>query len=169
MSTSNVDSSIVSSQAQNAQSTPGSTSLQHKKNSKSQNPNQVLKHIKYNTGQIKKIAQPATQYSSIGNSDTQKQLTEMSNNTVKQQPTTELSSSQHLTSQNPSHKTTTSGSEGLTNMVIASAQGSNNLNSSIKKGVSGANSSKGGANIRSSTNRSSGVPGAGDTKGSSSS
>ena len=34
----------------NVTGTPGSTSQQHKKNSKSQNPNQVLKHIKYNTG-----------------------------------------------------------------------------------------------------------------------
>lgn len=49
-------------QVHNSSSTTGSTSQQlqqqpqqHKKNSKSQNPNQVLKHIKYNTGQIKKI------------------------------------------------------------------------------------------------------------------
>ena len=40
----------------NVATTPGSTSQQHKKNSKSQNPNQVLKHIKYNSGQIKKIS-----------------------------------------------------------------------------------------------------------------
>jgi len=40
----------TSVQSQVASSTPGSVSQQHKKNSKSQNPNQVLKHIKYNTG-----------------------------------------------------------------------------------------------------------------------
>ena len=51
-------------------------------------------------------------------------------------------------------------------MVITS--GTNNLNSSIKK-VSGGNSSKGAGNLRTSTNRSSGMPGAENTKGSNSS
>ena len=92
---------MTSSQVHNATSTPGSTSQQHKKNSKSQNPNQVLKHIKYNTGQIKKINQPqGMHYHSIGNSDTQKQLSESSQNTVQQVRESELSSSQQLAAQN---------------------------------------------------------------------
>jgi hypothetical protein len=60
----------------------------------------VLKNIKYNTGQIKKISQPANaHYHSIGNSDTQKQLSELSQNTVimqQQQASTDLTSSQEL-------------------------------------------------------------------------
>ena len=91
------------SQTQHSTSSVGNTTVNlggtansqaHRKNSKSQNPNQVFKTIKYNNlkaSSIKKISEPITlkqsnvqaaHYNSIGNSEMQHQHSEQSNSTV---------------------------------------------------------------------------------------